>query len=259
MSGGVATVTTHVYATLVGSTASSSQPIASVSLPVGAMSTNSSEMNFVGSIQVSNANDTALSIANQMNPGLVQSAVIDVTFVIDGLVCIASHCLLMYRSVALTAMLLRVHTHTQESGLPTTITICFATTDLSTANKCLGYIDPASNVWTCEDRSLTVVNNQLCGVTPHLTNFAILLDGGNANGNGRTYMLGSFTKDIQLILPLTGGFLVLLIVFVLFLMYTRWGNYLLYGSRAEAKRASRRHRERLGRTGKDNGETDMAL
>lgn len=145
----------------------------------------------------------------------------------------------------------------QESQIPTTITICFATTDLSTANKCLGYIDPNSNVWMCEDRSLRVINDQLCGVTDHLTNFAILLLGGNAKGNGRTYMLGSFTNDIQLILPITGGFLLFLILFALFLMYTRWGNFLLYGQRAEAKRASRLARKRLGP--RDAPEGMMAL
>ena len=89
-----------------------------------------------------------------------------------------------------------------------------------------------------------------------MTNFAILLDGGSANGKGRTYMLGSFSKDIQLILPLALGFVLILIVAALLLMYTRWGRFILYGSRAELKRASRRRRSGITTV---SPETDMAL
>jgi len=88
--GGGASVTTHVYGTLSGSTSSSSSPIASITVPIGSSSSSSSSgnmaMNFVGSIQVGNANSTALSIADSMNPGIVQSAVLDITFVVNGAV-----------------------------------------------------------------------------------------------------------------------------------------------------------------------------
>ena len=40
---------------------------------------------------------------------------------------------------------------------------------------CLSYYDERAAKWKCQDECLTSANNLLCGQTPHLTNFALLL------------------------------------------------------------------------------------
>ena len=137
--------------------------------------------------------------------------------------------------------------------MPSPITICFTVSNQSTKNKCLGYIDTTNNQWVCQDRSLVVLGDQLCGVTPHLTDFSIFLTGGTGNGNGRTYMLGSFTNGLALILPIVGVIVLGLLVAAILLSYTPQGRLLLYGKREEIRRLSRAQT-----TGRSRGESASA-
>ena len=98
----------------------------------------------------------------------------------------------------------------QEEQLPAPITICFVVASLSTHNKCLGFIDPSSATWQCQDRALWVEGDMLCGSTPHLTNFAILLLGSFSNGH--QYMFSSFWYDLALVLPLACLIIAIIIV-----------------------------------------------
>ena len=40
---------------------------------------------------------------------------------------------------------------------------------------CLGFYNETTDKWECEDPCPVVRGNQICGKTPHLTNFAMLL------------------------------------------------------------------------------------
>jgi len=65
-----------------------------------------------------------------------------------------------------------------------------------------------------QDPCLTHVNGRLCGSTPHLTSFAVLLSGGGNNGRytgdqcADIYMTGSLKYDAAIILPIVGVILV---------------------------------------------------
>ena len=51
-------------------------------------------------------------------------------------------------------------------------------------SQCLSYFDEKKEKWKCQDECLTTTrDNQLCGQTDHLTNFALLLS-GNSGGGG---------------------------------------------------------------------------
>ena len=92
--------------------------------------------------------------------------------------------------------------------LDSPLTICFAAPNGTkrSQNLCLSFYDERKNKWRCEDECLTTgaargVNasnagadgeNLLCGQTSHLTNFALLLIGGDGeapclSGKGNTF------------------------------------------------------------------------
>jgi len=55
----------------------------------------------------------------------------------------------------------------------------------SSSQLCLSFYDEAEQAWVCEDNDLTdSTDGQLCGETPHLTNFALLLSGGQDSSAG---------------------------------------------------------------------------
>ena len=68
------------------------------------------------------------------------------------------------------------------------LTICLSVPNTTKDEKlCLGYFDEHSGEWRCEDNCLsspntTSDNEFLCGETDHLTNFALLLFGGEGGG-----------------------------------------------------------------------------
>ena len=99
-------------------------------------------------------------------------------------------------------------------------TICLGVNDSETlANNagdyCLGFVDESINPpeWKCQDLCLqskrTKSSRQLCGETPHFTNFAVLLMGkddqkrkknggvcdSGSTSNGYNYITGSGTGD----------------------------------------------------------------
>lgn len=79
----MASTTTHVYDTSLSAADSSAQPVASIIVPAGATA-------LEGTFQVATADPTQVSQAEANTPNLVKSSVIDVTFVVNGTVCIGS-------------------------------------------------------------------------------------------------------------------------------------------------------------------------
>jgi len=65
------------------------------------------------------------------------------------------------------------------------LTICLAADSLPGSNinqLCLSYYDEEAEIWICEDDTLIRgADNELCGTTSHLTNFALLLSGGGGS------------------------------------------------------------------------------
>jgi hypothetical protein len=85
----------------------------------------------------------------------------------------------------------------------------------------------------CLNEQSTNGQSQLCGTTPHLTTFAILLSGGGNTGSRtdqctRQYVTGSSTGDVSLVASLFAAIL-LVIVIVVILSYTRRGRILISG------------------------------
>ena len=91
--------------------------------------------------------------------------------------------------------------------------------------------------WQCQDVCLKSTNlGVLCGTTPHLTNFAILLGGGGGSGrredpclDGELYIEGSFNTHIIILACVTGFVLLCCLGVILFFSCTPIGTRLLYG------------------------------
>jgi ABC-type spermidine/putrescine transport system permease subunit I len=87
----------------------------------------------------------------------------------------------------------------------------------------------------------------LCGTTPHLTSFAVLLSGGGNNGQftdqcTRNYVTGSSDGDIALAASVA-GLVLLTVVIVVVVSYTQTGRRLVSG-RTGAKASLRELRNR---------------
>ena len=64
--------------------------------------------------------------------------------------------------------------------LDSPIEIClFYNGNENTEDLCLGYYEESTEKWICEDECLQNEDDTLCGESPHLTSFALLLSGGN--------------------------------------------------------------------------------
>ena len=50
-------------------------------------------------------------------------------------------------------------------------------------DMCLSFFNTKTGEWECEDECLSRENNQYCGITDHLTSFALLLNGKTSNSN----------------------------------------------------------------------------
>jgi len=59
-------------------------------------------------------------------------------------------------------------------------------------NICLSYYDEETGEWICQDHNLhSTGDGQLCGTTPHLTNFALLLGPGqDGSSDGWNHTIG---------------------------------------------------------------------
>ena len=68
------------------------------------------------------------------------------------------------------------------------MTICLdSETSLPGAKRedvCLSYYDEDTSQWVCQDECLSQEDGLLCGKTPHLTNFALLLNPASGNNCG---------------------------------------------------------------------------
>lgn len=77
------------------------------------------------------------------------------------------------------------------------LTICLEADSLpglDSDQMCLSFYDEEEQAWLCEDNNLMDSgDNQLCGTTPHLTNFALLLSGGGASSAGWDKTMGWLT------------------------------------------------------------------
>ena len=71
----------------------------------------------------------------------------------------------------------------KDLDVPLTICLAPSTTEKKTAGRCLGFYDTKAKRWRCEDCSLEKGSSAegqedlICGETPHLTSFALLLTG----------------------------------------------------------------------------------
>jgi len=82
---------------------------------------------------------------------------------------------------------------------------------------CLSYLDEESGEWRCQDRNLvSTVHGMLCGMTPHLTNFALLL---GPEGQGSTPQWDTTLGWISLGLAAGAILLVLLAAFFVEVWY----------------------------------------
>lgn len=108
------------------------------------------------------------------------------------------------------------------------IEICLPGTQ--TSGRCLGFLDESKHppVWTCQDPCLKKRGSLVCGSTPHLTSFAVLLGGVNSCG-GRGQVLGEPWKDGVLV-GSVAGFVVLIALLVAVIGgCTEAGRRLVYG------------------------------
>ena len=85
--------------------------------------------------------------------------------------------------------------------------ICLNTNSKSDKDACLGYIDEKTNEWKCEDYCLKSRNGSYsCGKTSHLTNFAILLQGGSGSknkcGSEEDYITDTAYHDLILVIAI---------------------------------------------------------
>lgn len=120
--------------------------------------------------------------------------------------------------------------------LDTTITVCLNSPS-GTRNRCLGYYDPASHSWTCEDECLQQRNSTLCGRTGHLTVFAILLGGGGGGSYGYSgvdpcspgerYFTGAYWSDSVVVAISAGTILALCCCMLLFSLFPCGRRFIL--------------------------------
>jgi len=118
------------------------------------------------------------------------------------------------------------------------IEICLPGTQ--TSGRCLGFLDESKHppVWTCQDSCLKKRGSLVCGSTPHLTSFAVLLGGVNSCG-GRGQVLGEPWKDGVLV-GSVAGFVVLIALLVAVIGgCTEAGRRLVYGSEGWRVRKAR--------------------
>jgi len=89
------------------------------------------------------------------------------------------------------------------------ISICLDSQSSNQDDLCLGSFNEDTGEWQCDDNCLEEDSDgQFCGDVDHLTNFALLLSGGNGGGSGcgssvNGYILGSAFNDFMLILATT--------------------------------------------------------
>lgn len=103
------------------------------------------------------------------------------------------------------------------------VTVCLEVDDPERAEDegCLSFFDEEANEWVCEDPCLEISGDTVCGDSSHLTNFAILLDGGDGGGNGcdsdddGAYIFDEGWKDAILLLSVTGACFVLVVLILL--------------------------------------------
>ena len=132
-----------------------------------------------GTLEVQFARDSSLT-TNDDSP--LRSAVIDITLVVEGQIV-------------------------TELSEPMEICIELPVSGEAPSDLCLAYFDVTSNTWLCEDLSLASNGQgQLCGVTGHLTSFALLL----GSGDGSSYFFNSSIAWVSL------GFLIGSILIVVF-------------------------------------------
>lgn len=61
------------------------------------------------------------------------------------------------------------------------VELCFIVPDPNQDNLCLSFYDESKGEWICSDPCVKVKDDKVCGETNHFTNFAILLNGGDAD------------------------------------------------------------------------------
>lgn len=89
---------------------------------------------------------------------------------------------------------------TGQSDLENRAEICFEVPGLPD-DACLGYIDDRGR-WRCQDNCLKEEGDMLCGVTDHLTSFAVLLSGGDGQGGcnpTNNFITGTLIGDFWLV------------------------------------------------------------
>lgn len=104
------------------------------------------------------------------------------------------------------------------------IEVCLTVSDVDEAkdNGCLSFYDEDRDRWVCEDPCLEFDGDTACGTTDHLTNFAVLLTGGNGDcsDDDDGYIFDAGWKDGVLVgsvfLVVVGVAILVLIIALLF-------------------------------------------
>jgi len=144
------------------------------------------------------------------------------------------------------------------------VEICLDVSDLDRAEDsgCLGFFNPNSGKWVCEDVCLDIDDDgRACGSSDHFTNFAILLSGGNGSGGGpcgssaNTYIFDEGWKDGLLIGGVTvAAGLVCCIVVVVFAFVP--GVNRIHGAEWRRMHTVRAAQRGVGETGITEAVTD---
>ena len=113
------------------------------------------------------------------------------------------------------------------------LSICLDSQSSNQDDLCLGSFDEETGKWQCDDHCLEEDSDgQLCGDVDHLTNFALLLSGGNGGGSGcgssiNGYILGSAFNDLMLIMSVTIACCIISILLVILLSTSQGRDFAL--------------------------------
>ena len=130
------------------------------------------------------------------------------------------------------------------TGLPAEITIVVNGT--VNGHVCLAYYDTKDEKWKCVDECVTLNKTgnvtYVTGVTPHFTNFAILLGGGGCNGNN--FQLATWVSIV-----VAAGVSAL---FILIVLYVPFFRALFFGDEAIRVEKLRHHTKQMMKSDTEN-------
>jgi hypothetical protein len=133
-----------------------------------------------------------------------------------------------------------------DNGMPVQpqdpIEICLPGTQ--TDQRCLGFLDESQNppTWKCQDPCLQKKQGGLvCGKTPHLTSFAILLTGikDPCGNNANEQILGTVGKDGILVGSVAAFIIIVAVVIAAIGTFTPFGRSVVYGREGMRVRQAR--------------------